>query len=326
MNEATVLGAFVIQEQHARKRTPFATCMACSFVGKIVAEERQARKTSLPDILICARPRSVLHVSMIDFLLSLPLWGLAVVLNVWLIGFALASLWALRRWILPRLHLDTDASLFLGAAVMQSAMVLYGLVAALTAVSVWSRHSQVSDTVSKEATAIAILWRDLGGYPQRERDSMREVLRGYTKQIIQEAWPLQRHGRIPRIGVEWLDRFQAQLFAFEPAAESQKILHGQTLGAYDRLVEARRARLDAVNSGLPGVMWFVLLPGAMGCLALSLFFRIEDVRFQAILTAGLAGFVAMVLFVIISLDRPFQGAMAISADSYELIYEQLMRR
>ena len=40
---------------------------------------------------------------------------------------------------------------------------------------------------------------------------------------------------------------------------------------------------------------------------------------------GLAGFVAMVLFVIISLDRPFQGAMAIGADSYQLIYDQLMQ-
>ena len=65
-----------------------------------------------------------------------------------------------------------------------SAIVLYGLVAALTAVSVWSRHSQVSDIVSSEATAIASLWRNLSGYPQRDRDSMREVLRGYTNQII----------------------------------------------------------------------------------------------------------------------------------------------
>ena len=147
---------------------------------------------------------------MIDFLVSLPLWALALVLNVWLMGFVLTSLWALRRWILPRLHIDTDASLFLGAAVMQSAMVLYGLVAALTAVSVWTKHSQVSDTVSHEATAIAIVWRDLGGYPQRERDSLREVLRGYTNQIIQEAWPEQQQGRVPRMGVEWLNRFQAQ--------------------------------------------------------------------------------------------------------------------
>lgn len=261
---------------------------------------------------------------MIDFLISLPLWALAVVLNVWLIGFALASLWALRRWILPRLRIDTDASLFLGAAVMQSAMVLYGLVAALTAVSVWTKHTQVSHTVSQEATSIAILWRDLGGYPQPERDSMRAVLRGYTSQVIEEAWPEQQQGRVPRMGVEWLNRFQAQLFPFEPTSESQKILHAQTLAAYNGLVEARNARLDAVNTELPGVMWFVLLPGAMGCLLLCLFFHIEDVRFQAVLMTGLAGFVAMVLFVIISLDRPFQGPMAISADSYRLIRDQLM--
>ncbi|HEU4924411.1 MAG TPA: DUF4239 domain-containing protein [Burkholderiales bacterium] len=263
---------------------------------------------------------------MVDFLFSLPLWALAVVLNIWLMGFSLASLWAMRRWVLPRLRIDTDASLFYGAAVMQSAMVLFGLVAALTAVSVWQRHSQVSDIVSREATAIANLWRDLGGYPQRERDAMREVLRGYTNQIIQEAWPAQKQGRVPREGVQWMDRFQAQLFAFEPSSEAQKLLHIETLGAYNRVVEARRLRLDAVNSALPEVMWFVLLPGAMGCLFLSLFFRLEDPRFQAILVMGLSGFVAMVLFVIISLDRPFRGAMAISADSYQLVHDQLMKR
>lgn len=262
---------------------------------------------------------------MIDFLFALPLWALAVVLNLWLMGFALASLWAFRRWLLPRLRLNNDAALFYGAAAMQSAMVLYGLVAALTAVNVWTKHSQASDTVSREATAIATLWRDLGGYPQRERDSMREVLRGYTNQIIQEAWPEQRQRRVPRAGVEWMDRFQAQLFAFEPRSESQKILHAETLGAYNRMIEARNQRLDAVSAGLPGVLWLVLLPGAMGCLLLCIFFPIEDGRFQAILVAGLSGFVAMVLFVIISLDRPFQGDMAVTADSYQLIHDQLMK-
>lgn len=261
---------------------------------------------------------------MIELLLSLPLWALALVLNAWLMGFALASLWVLRRW-LPRLHADTEASLFFGAAAMQSGMVLYGLVAALTAVSVWTRHQQVSETVSQEATAIAVVWRDFGGYPQRERDSMREVLRGYTLQIIEEAWPQQRKGQVPRVGVEWLDRIQAQLFVFEPGSESQKILHGQTLHAYNGLIEARRARLDSVNTGLAVVMWFVLLPGAMGCLLLCLFFRIDDVRYHGTLMLCLSGFVAMVLFVIVSLDRPFEGPMAIPADSYQLIYDQLMR-
>jgi len=273
----------------------------------------------------CPTKRKVRN-PVLDFLFSLSPWALAVFLNVWLMSFALVSLWAVRRWLLPRLRVNSDASLFLAAATMQSAIVLYGLVAALTAVGVSTKHSQVSDTVSREATAIASMWRDLGGYPQRERDALREVLRGYTNQIIQEAWPEQRQGRIPSAGVAWMDRLLAQLLVFEPSSESQKLLHAQTLSVFNHMHEARHQRLDAVNTALPGVMWLVLLPGAMGCLLLCLFFPVEDARFHAILMVGLAGFMAMVLFVIVSLDRPLRGAMAIPADSYQLVYDQLMKR
>jgi hypothetical protein len=262
---------------------------------------------------------------MLDFLFSLPLWALAILLNAWLMGFSLTVLWAMRRWMSGR-RINTNASLFFGAAVVQSAMVFYGLVAALTAVSVWTKHSQVSDVVSKEATTIATLWRDLDGYPQPVRDSMQEVLRGYTNQIIQEDWPQQRQGQVPRSGMEWMIRFQAQLFSFAPASETQRILHAETLGAYNRVVEARRLRVDSVSNRVPVVMWSVLLPGAMGCLLLACFFPVEDGQFQAILVLGLSGFVAMVLFVIISLDRPFYGGMAIPPDSYQLIYDQLMKK
>jgi hypothetical protein len=262
----------------------------------------------------------------IEFLFSLPLWALALVLNAWLITFSLASLWAVRRWVVPRLRIGGDDALFYGAAVMQSGMVLYGLVAALTAVSVWERHGQVTDIVSNEATAIASLWRDLGGYPQPEREAMRDVLRDYTDQIINGAWPAQQRGQVPREGVEWMNQLQARLFAFEPASESQRALHSETLRAYNHMIQARNSRLDAVASGLPGVIWFVLLPGAMGCLLLSLFVRVEDGRFQALLVIGLSGFVAMVLFVILTLDRPFRGPMAISAESYQLVYDLLMKR
>ena len=86
-----------------------------------------------------------------------------------------------------------------------------------------------------------------------------------------------------------MDRLQAQLFTFEPAMESQKILHAETLRSFNELVQKRRQRLDAVHSALPGVLWFVLLPGAMGCIILCLFFHVENARFQAILLLGWQG-------------------------------------
>ena len=262
---------------------------------------------------------------LIDFLFVLPLWLLAVVLNAWLIGFALAALWIARRWILPRLRLRYDDAYY-AAALVQSAMLLYGLIAALTAVGAWTRYAQVSDVVSSEATAIASLWRDVGGYPQPVRDAMQGLLRGYTEQVIHGAWPQQRRRQVPREGVEWMDRLQAQLFAFEPRTESQKILHAETLHAFNQLVQQRRQRLDSVQAGLPGVLWFVLLPGAMACLVLCLFFQVDSARFQALLLVAVAGFLAMVLFVVIALDRPFVGEMGITAESYQLIYDHHMKK
>lgn len=45
-----------------------------------------------------------------------------------------------------------------------------------------------------------------------------------------------------------MNRFQAILVAFEPATESQKLLYGETLRAYNEPIGARRSRLDAVNT------------------------------------------------------------------------------
>ena len=260
----------------------------------------------------------------IDVLTALPLWLLAIVLNVWLMGFALAALWVVRRWVFPRLRLTYEDAYF-GAALVQSVMLLYGLIAALTAVGVWQRYSAVSDIASGEATAITSLWRDLGGYPPPVRDATRDILRGYTEQIINVAWPMQREGRVPSEGVEWMDRLQAELFAFEPTTEFQKVLHAETLRSFNGLVQLRRQRLDSVGGGLPGVLWCVLLPGAMACIALFLFFHVDDRRFQGILLIGLAGSMAMVLVVIISLDRPFSGETGITAESYQLIYDHHMK-
>jgi hypothetical protein len=262
---------------------------------------------------------------MIDFVFSLPLWLLAVVVNVWLVGFAAAGLWIVRRHVLPRMRLGYDDAYY-AAAVVQSVMLLYGMVAALTAVGVWQKYSQASEVVSAEATAIVSLWRDLGGYPDSLRDETRDILRGYTEQVIRDAWPQQRRGQIPREGVEWMDLLQSKLFAFEPVTEGQKIRHAESLQAFNQLVQKRRQRLDSVQAGLPGVLWFVLLSGAVGCVTLYFFFHLQNPYFQTGLVLALASFVAMVLFVIIALDRPFVGEMGITSDSYQLIYEHHMKK
>ncbi len=260
---------------------------------------------------------------MIEFLERLPLWLLAIVLNAWLMGFVLVGLWLFRRHVLPLLQINSNNAHYV-APLMQSSVLLYGLIAALTAVGAWTRYSNVSSIVSAEATAITTLWRDLGGYPAPLDSSMRDVLRGYTDQVINGAWPQLKRGQIPSEGVEWMDRLQSLLYTFEPATEGQKILHAETLRGFNGLVEQRRQRLDAAQGGLPGVLWFVLLGGAIAGLTLGLFYYVENARLQACMLLGFAASLSMLLLVIFALDTPFTGEISIGPDSYQLIYDQHM--
>src|SRR5262245_1517393 len=249
----------------------------------------------------------------IDFLFSLPLWLAALALLGFFMGFARVALAVARRWVLPRLRLRHQDT-FYSSGMVQFVMLLYGLVAALTAVSVWQRYAQVSDIVSAEATAIASLWRDLGGYPQPLRDEARDTLRGYTQQVIEVAWPKMRQGIVPHEGVAWMDKLQSQMFAFEPKTDGQRAIHAEALRAFNNLIQERRQRVDAANGGLPGVFWVVLIPGAMSCIVLCMFFQVDNRRLQEILMLAVSASLAMVVFIVIALDRPFIGDAAIDSD------------
>jgi hypothetical protein len=254
-----------------------------------------------------------------------PLWIVGPLLELLLVAFAIFGVRFVRARVLPRLRVTHDDSHFVGTLV-HSVMVFYGLVLALVAVNVFETYNEASRVVSAEAAALAALYRDVSGYPEPARSNLQSALREYVAYTIREAWPAQRRGRVPSAGVEKMDRFQAQLETFEPRTEGEKILHAEAWRAYNRVTEERRARLDRVTIGLPGVMWLVVLLGAAISLSASFFFRVEDVRLHGILVTLLATFVACVIFVTVAMDHPFRGDLGVPPDSYQLIYDHLMNR
>ena len=261
---------------------------------------------------------------MFDSLFNLPLVIVGAAILILLCAFALGGLAIFSHHILPRLKLGPEESVFT-SAMMQAIMVFYGLAVALIAVSVWQTHTDAAGTISGEASALGVLYRHVGGYPEPLRSQLRQDLREYLDYVIHEAWPLQRRGLVPSGGVEKVNDFETRLVTFEPATEGQKLLHGETLRAYSQMIEARRLRLDAVLTGLPGVLWFVIVIGALVSLSSTFFFQVEDARLQRIQVVLLALFIGLLIFIIFALDRPFRGDLGLQPDAYQLIYDQLMK-
>ena len=261
---------------------------------------------------------------MFDWVCDAPLWVVGPALVLLLGGVALVSVFAVRSWLQTRLRVKHEDSEFVGTLV-HSIMVFYALVLALIAVNVFETYAESSHIVTAEASAIAMLYRDGGSYPEPARSEIQGALRNYIEQVIDEAWPQQRRGMIPTGGVALMDSVQDRLAEFEPGTEGQKALHAEAWRAYNHLVDARRTRLDHVTTGLPGVMWFVVLLGAAISLLAASFFSVDDVRLHAALVLLLSTFIASVIFVMVAMDHPFRGDLGISAEPYRLIHDQLMK-
>ena len=252
-----------------------------------------------------------------------PLWLVGIIIVGSLCTFGLVGLELVRRLVVSRLRLGPNDSEFC-ATMVQCVMVFYGLSVALVAVSVWETHSSVSDTVSLEASRLAGLYRDTGSYPEPLRSELRGELEAYLDNVVEEEWPAQQRGEHPTGGVEWMNRFQRSMESFEPTTESHKILHAEALHAYNMLIEARRLRLDAMLVELSGMLWFVIVAGAVISLSSTFLFKVADVRLHRIQVLLLAGFMGLVITLIYAFDRPFHGDLSIGPGPYVFVKEQLM--
>jgi H+/Cl- antiporter ClcA len=92
------------------------------------------------------------------------------------------------------------------------------------------------------------------------------------------------------------------------------------------MMDARRMRLGSIERQLPGVLWLVIVLGALISLVSAFYFRVHDARLHRVQTGLLAGFIGLVIFIILALDRPYRGDLGLTAAPYELVYEHLMSR
>jgi hypothetical protein len=259
-----------------------------------------------------------------DWFHELPAAPLALVILLLVLaasigGLALAA-GAVRR---TRVHAQLDNAAIAG--LLAALVGIYAIAAGLTAVAVWSNTVDAATHVGREATAISVLYHDLGAYPQPLQGEARDRLIQYVHRVIDDEWPNHLRGRSVYGGSDVLAELQHAVYALEPASEREKVILAQTLRSFDQLIEMRRGRIQsAEETALPGPLWVVVtLLGAIaiaGCFLL----RIESFRMHAIVTALVATPIALVVFFIAVTDRPFRGGVTVSPEPYQKVLSQVI--
>ena len=121
-----------------------------------------------------------------------------------------------------------------------------------------------------------------------------------------------------------MDKFQKLLFAFEPATNKESILFQEAIENFEKFVEIRRIRIASVTSGIPGVLWTVVLMGGFINLV-TIWFFIPETKIQGILLNVLFSLtIGIMVFCIVMLDHPFRGGINITSEPFQIVRQQLM--
>lgn len=249
---------------------------------------------------------------------------LAVLLTVVFVGYSWLGYFLIRpflRLFVLRRRADTNSVV---GSILSCFGVFYGLLLGLIAVAAYQNYSEVDAGVSSEAAALAALYEDVSTYREPYGHDLRWLLREFCRYTIRDGWPSYQQGLIPEGSEIRLKAFHERLLAFEPQTSVEEIVHAESIRQYSAFMEKHRLRQHTVTSGIPSVMWYIVVVGAILNISIVWLF---DIDFLSHLALGgvLAFFLGTVILLIASMDNPFRGEVSIQPEAFEALYWQRMR-
>jgi Protein of unknown function (DUF4239) len=190
-------------------------------------------------------------------------------------------------------------------------------------VAAYQDYSAVDSAVQSEAALLETLYDDVSAYPEPHSQNLRWLLRDYCRYEIKYAWPQYRIGVVPDGGDTRIMAFKERLFAFEPLTKDDEIVHAETVRQFNTFLEHRRIREYAVTTGIPAVMWYVVVVGAIINIALVWLFEMKLLT-HLFLGGLLSFFLGAVILLIAVMDNPFRGEVSISPEAFEQVYRSTM--
>src|SRR5918996_1907856 len=160
--------------------------------------------------------------------------------------------------------------------------VVYAVLLALLVIAVWEQYQKANETVESEANGVAEVAWLAHRLPEPERHVLQEDARSYAQEVVDQEWPRMEQGlegvqSLPE-GWNLIDDMRGTLQDFEPRTEAEQELYAEGLDRISRFGDARRMRFVAAKEGLPGVLWAVLLFGAVVAIGFTLLFCIGETR------------------------------------------------
>lgn len=194
--------------------------------------------------------------------------------------------------------------------------VIYAVLLSYIVVDVHDRFNQIHQNITLEANLAVELYRDSEVFPKVVRDAIKNQIHQYIEAMANGQPEFDSQGKVATKIHDALSALWKAYYDFEPVSNREKIWYSESIKKLNDFNRARLLRFFNTNTSIGSMMWTILIVGACITISFMYFFRVENVWYQAAMTALLASFIALMLFLIQSMDTVFSGDLKVSTENF----------
>lgn len=229
------------------------------------------------------------------------------------IAAGLLFVFGLEALVHRRVHPDTRERVSTSTAVMiQVLAVFYSVLVAFVIIGERGAISEANDHVSDEGASMAALFHDVRGFPPPHRERIRQAILAYDRSVlVHDFRAVERTDKPSPLTEDKLSELYGVVQAAEPEAGNSSF-YRQAVSDLADITKARRGRNADATDTIPGALFFLVVLLSVLVLAVATLLNTRERGTHLALLAGLAVVMSLNLALIVALEHPFGGAIAVS--------------
>jgi hypothetical protein len=193
----------------------------------------------------------------------------------------------------------------------------YAVIVGFMLFAVWSEFEVAEQNAEAEASCLINLYWVASGLPPAQRQGIRALAAEYADVIINDEWPAMSKGTISHLGTEVIEKLWTTASQSQSLTASEQVSLEQTMTEIGSVTEHRRIRQLQSQTTLPGILWAVLIVGALITVMSSCLFGSEYPTLHVLQVVTLTLMLSMALVAIADINRPFCGAVHVNPTGFE---------
>ena len=256
---------------------------------------------------------------------SIPNWQFFILCISAFVGFSLLGALLFRRFFEGWMGLKQSHNDIVGNFLSVSGL-FYGITLGLISVGTFENFQQAEVSVSREATALNGLYRDVNLLENNDKNELKLLLKDYAYYMVGDAWKEQQKGNIPKGTSKIVNQVERILKNYKIENEKDKIVFAEVIHQNNRLSDMRRERVNLVQQGLPAAVWLVLFVGAFVVISLTWFLVIPNKKLDIAVNVLCGTLIGSLIFLIAAMDNPFRGEFSVSPQPFQLLIDGVMKQ